>query len=116
MMTRKRAVAAIATTALLSQCGLPNDGFGNRVTNTRAMAAASRTGTLTKRESAALHHLKWPQSHGALVKRFGEPIAISRPVEASTSGTYYYSTGKEVVRVRFNLEGGTGLVNDIAKP
>jgi hypothetical protein len=105
MMTRKRAVAAIATTALLSQCGLPNDGFGNRVTDTRAMAA-----TLPKRDAAALRYLKWPQSHGALVKRFGEPIAISRPVEASTSGTYYYSTGKEVVRVRFNLEGGTGLV------
>jgi hypothetical protein len=105
MMTRKRAVAAIATAALLSQCGLPNDGFGNRVTDTRAMAA-----TLPKRDAAGLRYLKWPQSHGALVKRFGEPIAISRPVETSTSGTYYYSTGKEVVRVRFNLEGGTGLV------
>lgn len=110
MMHRKRTAIAVVAIASLSQCGIPNDGFGNRVTDTRAMAAAPRTGTLTSRESSALHHLKWPQSHGALVKRFGEPIAISRPVEASTSGTYYYSTGKEVVRVSFNLEGGTGLV------
>ncbi len=109
MMTRKPGIAAIAIlTGLLAQQCAP--GFGNRVIDTRAMAAAPRTGTLTSRESSALHHLKWPQSHGALVKRFGEPIAISRPVESSTSGTYYYSTGKEVVRVSFNLEGGTGLV------